>query len=173
MAEPWRVGKAGVGVGEWVVPERRNKYRKRLLEQQLPLILLVYLLLGWGKQELLMILFLELFSNSVARKGCTAVWLWRMFSMPNLLTEGLCSQVRQHVKLNILKKESYISAPKWCLVTPLAPWGALPWSYSGASWGRSDLLFPPDSTSPGSLTIFQILTLLRESPRAPFRLGKG
>lgn len=75
MAEPWRVGKAGVGVGEWVVPERRNKYRKRLLEQQLPLILLVYLLLGWGKQELLMILFLELFSNSVARKGCAAVWL--------------------------------------------------------------------------------------------------
>ena len=68
MAELWRVGKAEVGVGEWVVPERRNKYRKRLLEQQLPLILLVYLLLGWGKQELLMILFLELFS----------VWLERV-----------------------------------------------------------------------------------------------
>lgn len=65
----------GVGMGEWVLPERRNKYRKRLLEQQLPLILLVYLLLGRGKQKLLMILFLELFSNSVARKGCCALWL--------------------------------------------------------------------------------------------------
>lgn len=77
MAKPWRVEKAGVGVGvgQWVVTERRNKYRKRLLEQQLPLILLVYLLLGWGKQELLMILFLELFSNSVAREGCAVVWL--------------------------------------------------------------------------------------------------
>lgn len=45
MAELWIAGKAEVGVGEWVVPETRNKYRKRLLEQQLLLILLVYLLL--------------------------------------------------------------------------------------------------------------------------------
>ena len=64
MAKPWRVGKAGAGgAGEWVLPERRNKHRKRLLEQQLPLILLVYLLLGRGKQKLLGIIFRAIFKQ--------------------------------------------------------------------------------------------------------------
>lgn len=58
----------GLGGGRVsVVLKRRNKYRKRWLAQQLPLIWLISLLLGRGGQKLLETLFLELFSDCGAR----------------------------------------------------------------------------------------------------------
>lgn len=65
MEEPQRAGRAGVVcvAGEFVVLKRRNKYRKRRLAQQLPLIWRILRLLGRGEQKLLVTLFLELFSE--------------------------------------------------------------------------------------------------------------
>lgn len=65
MGEPQRAGRAGVGGvgGSSLSLRERNKYRKRRLAQQLPLIWRISLLLGRGEQKLLVTLFLELFSE--------------------------------------------------------------------------------------------------------------
>lgn len=53
----------------------KKQIQEEVASQQPPSSLLVYLLLGRSKQRLLKILFLELFSSSVARKGCGISWL--------------------------------------------------------------------------------------------------
>lgn len=156
-----RKSRGGVGSG---LSPKRNKCRKRRLEQQLPLILLVYLLLGRGKQKLLMILFLELFSNTVG-----AVWLRRMFNMSGFLTETFFLSAQQ-AKRNT-EERNPTSVPLndvgWLLGHHEGPW-------HGPTVGRKGLfafLFSCcTSLLQGLLLFAKFLHFLKENPRTSLRL---